>query len=83
MASTDGAFPEIKSDSHDPENYNVTNVWSEGGLTKREYFAASIMTGLVSVNEIGDPNSTAFLAVEFADALIEELERTENADCGG
>ena len=83
MESTDSAFPEIKSDSIDPTNHNVTNAWSEGGLTKREYFAASIMTGLVSANEIRDPNSIAFLAVEFADALIEELERTENADCGG
>ena len=75
-------FPEIKSDSIDPTNHNVTNVWSEGGLTKREYFAASIMTGLMSINEISIPKRTAKVAVEFADALIEELERTENADCG-
>jgi hypothetical protein len=50
----------------------------DGGLTKREYFAAMALQGLLTDNE--SPNSReefAGYAVKFADALIEELSKTK------
>ncbi len=62
--------------------YPVNLVFDDGeiqhhGLTKREYFAAMAMQGLIS------GNGTHFSdipekSVEFADALLAELEKTEN-----
>lgn len=53
-----------------------------GGLTKREYFAALAMQG-VCAGEIecnskisGNPEYTAQFAVQCADALIAELNKT-------
>ncbi len=48
------------------------------GLTKREYFAAMALQGLLTDNE--SPNSReefAGYAVKFADALIDELSKTK------
>ena len=48
-----------------------------GGLTKREYFAAMAMQGLLSdptVNAGG--KDVAIAAVSYADALLAELEQT-------
>jgi hypothetical protein len=55
-------------DGKDARNYN--------GLTKREYFAAIALQGLLSVND----NENRFIvtsstAVKFADALIAELNK--------
>lgn len=63
-----------------------------GGLTKREYFAAAALSGIISCNEVllraiysegaikserRTSLSFAREAVECADALIAELERKE------
>lgn len=45
-----------------------------GGLTKREYFAAMAMQGLIAGQW---HNSMAQQAVEFADELLEALEPKE------
>jgi len=46
------------------------------GLTKREYFAALAMQGLLADPEIvGKPEQYAKDAVTFADALLAELEK--------
>lgn len=47
------------------------------GLTKREYFAAMAMIGLLSdhVRDAGVPSKMAQTAIRAADALIEELEK--------
>lgn len=45
-----------------------------GGLTKREYFAALAMQGLLTSDEGGIPN-LAKMAVECADVLINELNK--------
>ncbi len=46
------------------------------GLTKREYFAAMAMQGLISNSLSGrGPNGCAQDSVRFADALIEELNK--------
>jgi hypothetical protein len=50
----------------------------DGGLTKREYFAAMALQGLLTDNE--SPNSReefAGYAVKLADSLIEELNKTK------
>ena len=51
------------------------------GLTKRELFAAMAMQGLCAdkdcVNDFVQPEDLAGLAVERADALLEELKRDE------
>ena len=57
--------------------YVEGDAWS--GITKREYFAAKIMQGLVNNNfsptgfQNGDENELAKLAVKCSDALLSAL----------
>lgn len=61
----DGAFPP----AHDPKSHPF-------GLTKREYFAALAMQGLLAdENNLSTIQSAAAYAVKFADALIAELNK--------
>jgi hypothetical protein len=46
----------------------------QDGLTKREYFAAMAMQGILSQHD-SRPSYTATLAVEYADALIAALNK--------
>jgi hypothetical protein len=46
------------------------------GLTKREYFAAMALQGLVTKNN-NEYDYCVISAVKFADALIEELSKTK------
>ena len=60
------AFPASQS------NFNK----DEAGLTKREYFAAMAMQGLLSGRNIegyNRPSEFAELSVQFADELIKQL----------
>jgi hypothetical protein len=59
-----------------------------GGLTKRELFSILLMTGFAASDaaqlptdeeNVTSSNAVADLAVDWADALIEQLNRTENA----
>lgn len=47
------------------------------GLTKREYFAAMAMQGLLARNETGTVEQFTAIAVTAADALIEALNKEE------
>lgn len=51
------------------------------GLSKREYFAAKAMSGLLACDYVGNtgqpPNSIAESAIHYADALIELLDKTK------
>ena len=47
------------------------------GLTKREYFAAMAMQGLLTDIRLNDAKVVSFHAVKFADALIKELNNHE------
>lgn len=47
------------------------------GLSKREYFAAAALQGLLSNLTVKLPKPTAVLAVEIADSLIRELNKSE------
>lgn len=59
---------------------SYTNEW-EGGLTKREYFAGLAMQGLLAYprgqeGETPWSQTVALWAIEAADALLAELEKT-------
>ena len=60
-----------------PADYNTHG---EGGLTKREYFAALAMQALLSDSQLNGytPQQYAEGAVEYADALIEELNKSKD-----
>jgi hypothetical protein len=50
----------------------------EHGLNKREYFAGLVMQGILSYDgQGGSPELYAKNAVQFADALLKELENTK------
>ena len=62
------------------DNRGVATLSKETGLTKREYFAAMAMQGLISCivfdwKKYGDnpADATAKAAVEYSDALIKSL----------
>jgi hypothetical protein len=68
---SDPAFPIVRSSKSE-------DVWS--GLTKREYFAAMCLQGLLSTLTIERDAHSKILAetaVLHADALIKELEREQ------
>ena len=52
------------------------------GLTKREYFAIRMATGLLSAGDKGT-NSVAGRAVRYADELIEVLQQRSQPESGG
>ena len=58
--------------------YNSANVISTTGLTKREYFAAMAMQGIITNKDGLDIKIERIVesAVDTADALIEELNKT-------
>jgi hypothetical protein len=61
------AFPLISDDGY------IINA----GLTKREYFAAMALQGLLANSNIQLDGASANTAILFADALIEELSKTK------
>lgn len=54
------------------------DVCQQTGLSKREMFAAMAMQGLVAYGFSTDPSSASDLAVKHADALIAELEKSND-----
>ena len=74
-ATKDGgpAFPETRWDDATRQEVQWT------GLTKRELFAAMAMQGIITRPEhVGmDLPTKASLSVEFADALLAELEKSK------
>lgn len=56
-------------------NNSIFPTIGEGELTKREYFAAEAMKGLLSGADYDSPESCVHIAVEHADALIKELNK--------
>lgn len=60
------AFPETR-----PGGYGTT-----AGLTKREYFAAAILSGMMSRGPVCE-HTAAKTAVIFADALLQRLDGGE------
>ena len=64
---------------HSGSNIGMFTRDEAKGLTKREYFAASAMNGILECKrgQLINPSNTALHAVKFADALLEELAKTE------
>ena len=67
--ANDPAFP-IVSSTGDPRD----GVYCANGLTKREYFAAKAMQGLLADPSISEITGIAETAVTLADMLIAALE---------
>lgn len=66
------AFPTREGWTEDTGKYREDT----GGLTKREYFAAMAMQGMITCPDYeGCEFTVSKLAVEYADALIEELNK--------
>jgi len=75
----DSALP-LMSAHTDWEGTSTGATESEGGLTKREFFATQALVGLVQRSQYRDREliempSIANIAVQFADALIEALNK--------
>lgn len=56
-----------------------TTQYTIGGLTKREYFAAIALQGILSNNSISISKGSSELAVTLADQLISALNKKEDA----
>ena len=67
----------IKTNNMTTETKPNDVITGFNGLTKREYFAAMAMQGLIGIRDINDPyadyDEIAVEASEYADALINEL----------
>lgn len=59
--------------------HNNTRVYY-GGLTKREHIATEIMAGFASDPTMDGPKTCAEIAVEWAEALLAELEKREKTN---
>lgn len=59
-------------------DFQATKVEDYMGLTKREYFAACALQGLLANHTIGDDERCAEWAVQHAGLLISELEKESN-----
>lgn len=72
----DSANPEIHTDDqHSQLDGSVySNTYSFGGLTKREYFAAIALQGLLAAN-YSDMQGNTITAVQHADDLIKQLNK--------
>lgn len=70
MLKDEPAFPTREGWTEDTGKYREDT----GGLTKREYFAAMAMQGLLFHDDAG-PDRIALCSVYYADALIEELNK--------
>lgn len=55
------------------DRYDNYSLHCEGGLTKRELFAAMAMQGLLASGTVSFAHMRAAAAVELADALLAEL----------
>lgn len=77
--SEEKAHPEITTDEAMDRNQNsYGNTYSYGGLTKREYFAAMAMQGILISDESQPYKYIAQNACIMADALINALNQKES-----
>lgn len=73
MNQNKSAFPFMEANN---------TVSGETGLTKREYIATQIVSGL-AVGEYFSKEALAVNAVKIADALLKELEKPPEAEAKG
>jgi hypothetical protein len=71
------AFPEVRSELRGDQGDYHTEIFSDGGMTLRDYFAAKAMAALLATPignwpaDLGSP-SVAAAAYEQADAMLKE-----------
>lgn len=71
---------------NDKDLRNISKFYSDDllGLTKREYFAGLAMQGILSSplsleeGKTRRPKTVAEISIEYADAILSELEATKN-----
>ena len=65
----------MKTEQNDAAFATGDEYWRQSGLTKREYFAAMAMQGLLTTIKLSQymPEIVASCSVEMADALITAL----------
>ena len=76
--ANDPINPIINSDGFPSDGEIVIRDKSVIGLTKREYFAAMTMQGLIISRQSTNAGRIAEMAVMSATCLIEELNKTES-----
>ena len=59
------------------KDYSDDNIYKSNGLTKREYFAVMALQGMLAKYGSDYQVNNAKEAVYWADALIEELNKTK------
>lgn len=73
----------MKTNPNDPINSVIVNGHGDSGLTKREYFAAMAMQGVlanpttVASYTIKDTNDLAEVCLKLTEALITELNKEQ------
>ena len=68
----------METKANEPINtIDYNNNYISTGLTKREYFAAMALQGLLSDYESESIEDYSKYAVKLADSLIEELNKTK------
>jgi hypothetical protein len=85
---TDSAFPEVFTDvkyakNSQGDNVPICEVYSSGGISKQEYFAAMALQGLLAnpfllkmyFDDLPPSKSISALALQHADTLIAELNK--------
>ena len=83
MSKNDPAFPVVETNPSWDEDIDFLygRTFSQGGLTKREYFAAMAMQGLCANSVRREGIGLSDLVEDsrlIADALLAELERTDD-----
>ena len=71
---TNGDSPAFSKEVFYTDEYNINTP--QEGLTKREYFAAMAMQGLLANDKV-EHKYCVISAVEYADDLIEQLNKTK------
>lgn len=74
----DSAHPTIETEMYydNVSDQHYPRVFSSGGLTKRERFAMAALQGMLADHTCdAEPDEFAEIAVNYADALIAELNK--------
>lgn len=70
------AFPEHPPTPNGLGGEEYSLVYGSSGLTKREYFAAMAIQGMLAAGMV-DPPYLSGLSIRYADALLAELEKPQ------
>ena len=67
------------SDKDGGPAFPIPHIYSHGGMSLRDWFAAQYLAGIMANNTmVGDPKDFARFAYRFADAMLAEREKTND-----